>query len=89
MICKVLKFSADWCVPCRNYKSIFTEVSNLFPNIIFQEVDVETVETADLTSKYNIKSVPTTVFINCNSQEDIVKIGVLPKSLLVEILNQE
>ena len=87
MVKKVLKFSAEWCVPCKLYSKTFHEVSNndLFKNIIFENVDIE--ENDDLTEKYKIRSVPTTILLDENDNVLFTIHGNVSKNMLIEEIN--
>lgn len=52
---KVLKFSATWCVPCKSLAETLKDVDGI------TTVDVD--EDVDTAKKYNIRSVPTLVFL--------------------------
>lgn len=57
-ISKILKFSALWCGPCRVLKQ------NLegFTRVPVEEVDCE--ENPDMAQKYNVRNVPTLIYLN-------------------------
>lgn len=63
---KIIKFSASWCGPCRAYKPTFEKVSkmNEYKDVEFQELDVD--ENEELAYKYNVRGVPSTLFVNDN-----------------------
>jgi thioredoxin-like negative regulator of GroEL len=60
--CVVLKYSASWCIPCKNkvfiekYKSIKQEYSDN-SNVIFLELDVGNHENFD--NDFNVSVIPT------------------------------
>lgn len=60
---KVLKFSALWCGPCKSFKPIWENVveKNTNPDIEYVAIDID--EDDATTSKYKIRSIPTTVFL--------------------------
>lgn len=62
---EVLKFSASWCGPCKQYLNYWNEVksSNKNSSIHFKEIDVD-IDEEDLVTKYGIRNVPTTVVID-------------------------
>lgn len=55
---KILKFSATWCGPC---KALSESLKNIEMNIPIEEVDIDSNE--QLTSEYNIRSVPTLIYL--------------------------
>ena len=58
----VLKFSANWCAPCKAYNPVFERVAEQnVENAVFGTVDIET--RPDIASDFKIMSVPTTVLI--------------------------
>lgn len=88
MVKKVLKMSASWCFPCKMYGKTFEEVSKNeeFKDILFEEIDIE--ENEDLTEKYLIRSVPTTVILDENENILTKLSGNISKSSLEEALKQ-
>lgn len=56
----ILKFSATWCVPCKNIAPKYEELSNT-SKVPFYEVDVE--DNPDLTEQFSVHSVPTFIYI--------------------------
>lgn len=70
----LLFFSADWCRPCKEYKEVtFEEANNkayLMDHFLLKYLDVETdFEGIELNTTYEVKSLPTLVFINGKGQE--------------------
>ena len=63
MVNKVLKFSAQWCAPCRALEETLSKVED----ITIENVDVDNNE--ELCEKYNIRSVPTLIFLNNENKE--------------------
>ncbi len=55
----ILKFEADWCGPCQQFKPIIARLSeNYAEDLKIQSVDVDDVNSAYLIDKYQIKSIP-------------------------------
>jgi thioredoxin 1 len=59
----VIKFSAEYCGPCRASRAMFERLSNqeTYKNIRFIEVDVE--QGNSLAHEYKIKGIPAFVFV--------------------------
>ena len=57
----VLKFSADWCGPCRALKPKFDELKSENEGIDFLDADVD--EEGELASQYGVRSIPAVFFI--------------------------
>ena len=52
-----VKFSAEWCGPCKLLDKTFDVVKKENPSINIQKYDID--DNSDLADKYNIASVPT------------------------------
>lgn len=63
----VIKFSAEWCGPCKTMAPLFEKASKQFPEINFLDSDVE--EDIELTERYHIRNVPTIVVVDDNDNE--------------------
>ena len=76
---KAIRFTASWCQPCKVYAPIWESVSSEKESWEFQTVDID--EGYELASKYNVRSVPTTIFLN---DEVVVSrhVGILQKNEL-------
>ena len=57
----ILKFSADWCGPCKRISPLFESLSKdtKYSNIYFAEVDVDIAQ--DVCKEYEIEGLPTFV----------------------------
>lgn len=65
----VVKFYATWCPPCNQLKPIFEKLSHKteYREVVFLAVDVDKHE--DLTAKYDIRGMPTTLFFDAKGKE--------------------
>ena len=75
---KILKFSMKNCQPCKRYAHIFNEFIEE-TGIKSSNVDID--EQHELASKYNVMSVPTTVFIK-NGEVVSTQTGAMSKPAL-------
>lgn len=89
MIKKVIKMSASWCSPCKSYAKTFEEVSKNedFKDILFEEYDVE--ENEDLTEKFGVRSIPTTIFLDENEDKVLMMNGNISKKVLEETIKEQ
>jgi len=83
---KILQFSADWCGPCKMMKPKLKS----FAEEMGDRIDLELInvdENAELTAKYEVKNIPTFIFIK---DDEVVKrlIGAAPISQFKEIVTE-
>ena len=74
----IIKFSAKWCRPCKTITPIYCALSDEFSKINFYEVDVDEID--DISSKYNISSLPTFIVLT-DGIETSRLVGSDPKKL--------
>jgi thioredoxin 1 len=82
---EVKKFSANWCAPCRTLKSIFYEIQSQFDSVNFSEYDID--ESYNLSSQYNVRSVPTVIFIKDGIEVERI-VGLKTKAIYVNCINK-
>ena len=63
---KVIDCYGTWCGPCKVYATTFEKVSEdeKYKDIQFERMDVEDESVVDLVEKWQIKNLPTTVFLD-------------------------
>jgi len=76
---RVIRFTANWCAPCKTYEPIFNEVVNTSPNTVPLVVDVD--KNPTLAKKYNVKSVPATA-LEVNGEFRGLRAGVMTREEL-------
>jgi thioredoxin 1 len=59
---EIIKFSAEWCGPCRVYKPVFDKWADTLTDIDVKSVDVE--KDNEMAVKYGVRSIPLTVAVN-------------------------
>ena len=52
----VVKFSADWCNPCKVLQKTLDKLEPQYPNVNFIHVDVE--DSEELAQQYQIQNIP-------------------------------
>lgn len=63
----LLKFSAEWCGPCRILKPKFEVMSNEYPNVTFAAVDADEFISVDINESWPaVSALPTTLAIKNN-----------------------
>jgi thioredoxin len=82
----IIDFYADWCGPCKMVAPILEELSNEFPNITIYKVNTEVEQ--ELSSLFQIRSIPSILFIPLGKQP-MMQAGALPKTALKEIIQKE
>lgn len=60
---KLIKFQADWCMPCQRQKEEFK--INPIKNVELIEIDIDD-DIDNLSAKYKVMSIPTLILIDDN-----------------------
>ena len=62
---KILKFYATWCGPCKSLSAVIESIKDEIPYVI-EEIDSD--ENMDMARKYNIRSLPTMVIVDGDTE---------------------
>lgn len=82
----VVKFSTDWCNPCKVLQKTLDRLEPQYPNVNFIHVDVE--ESPELAQEFQIQSIPVMIFMKENGEIVNRKVGLMPeKAIVSEIEN--
>ena len=79
---KILKFEAEWCGQCKALAPILKRVLENHTDMTLTTVDIETEE--ETTPKYNIRNLPTLVFI-----KDDIEVGRTSGVLTANVLEDK
>lgn len=78
-----LKFSAEWCGPCRVLSSLIETIEDNYENVNFVEVDVDDID-EEILNEYKVRNIPMLYFI-----KDGVVLNKFVGSVNKEILETE
>ena len=79
---KVIKFYADWCGPCSGLSKIIEGAKDKI-NITIENVNID--EDSEMVTKYQIRSVPTMVMVDGDT-EIKRKVGTMGEKDLLNFL---
>jgi thioredoxin 1 len=66
----LVKFTAEWCGPCKKIEPVFVDLVNVF-NVKLLEVDVD--KCVDVSEAYSISSMPTFIMFKNGTAVDSMK----------------
>jgi thioredoxin len=81
----IVDFYADWCAPCRIVAPILDELAREYEGKI-RIYKVDTDREKDLAMAFNIRSIPTMLFIPAKGRPQISQ-GALPKETLKQVID--
>ena len=82
----LIDFYASWCGPCKGLAPILEELSEEYEGRInVYKIDID--EEPELASIFNIRSVPTLLFVPLEGLPQISQ-GALPKNILKDAINK-
>ena len=82
----IIDFYADWCGPCKMVAPILEELSLEYEGKInIYKIDTEAEQ--ELAAAFNIRSIPSMLFIPMNGQPQMA-VGALPKDALKNAISE-
>lgn len=59
----ILRFFAEWCQPCKLLEKNINSIKLNYSNVIFTNIDADSVDNSDLLDKFDVRTLPKLVFI--------------------------
>lgn len=81
----IIKFGADWCIPCKAVDSLLQELDDENVNATIVKVDVE--NNPEIASEFRISSIPTTFFLRDKAVNHVVR-GTMSKKSVLDTLQE-
>jgi thioredoxin 1 len=82
---KIMKFYASWCEPCKALSRVFESVKE--SGVLEMPVeDINIEENTEMSIKYMVRSVPTTIVVSDSGEVLRKKIGMMTESELLEFI---
>lgn len=81
-----LKFSAEWCSPCKAFAPVLKEAAEE-AGVEYIEADIDDESGAELSLKFGVRSVPTTIAFKNGNPVDMI-VGAVDKSKVLELANK-
>jgi thiol-disulfide isomerase/thioredoxin len=82
----VVQFSTTFCSACRAAKSLISDVVSKRDDVKYVEIDAES--NLELVRKLNIKSTPTTIFIDASGFEIARAVGAPKRDQVKAAINR-
>jgi thioredoxin 1 len=83
---KVMRFTANWCSPCRALAPIIEEIKQGYSDVEFETIDID--ETPESVSEYGIKGIPVIIIQN-DGVETNRFVGIQPKEVYESAINSQ
>ena len=84
---KILKFESDSCPQCKALSATLERITKEYKTDM-KSIDIEEDDNQDLIRKYNIRSIPTLIFLN-EDQEYNRLVGNQPYATINKIINHD
>ena len=81
----IVKYSAEWCGPCKMLTPIFEETSKEYKNITFAKVNVDL--EPELAQEYGVRGIPCLIIFKDQKEVDRI-VGFIDKETLRKRINK-
>lgn len=83
---RILKFGAIWCMNCLFMEPVWQEIDGEFRELVIENFDID--DDAEASKKFNIKDIPTVVFLDGNGKEILRFEGIKEKEEIKRIISE-
>lgn len=83
----LLEFSSETCYPCKQMKPVIEEIKKDYEGKAMVKI-VDVYEDMELAEKYNIRLIPTQIFLDKEGKEYFRHEGLFPKEEIIKIFNE-
>ncbi len=84
-----VSFTAEWCPHCQKYKPVFFEVKELYKDkVLFINIDADDKSGSELSSRFQVRGIPTTAFVRADGSVLQIKVGEVDKEELIKIAEE-
>jgi thioredoxin 1 len=80
---QIIKFSADWCGPCKMLKPIWDNLTKTLKDVDFMPVNVD--NDPDMATRFKIQAIPTLVFIKDGSEVKRIT-GLVKEAEIIKVI---
>ena len=80
----LVQFSSAFCTPCRMTRTLITDVITDMPDV--RHIDIDAESHLDLVRRFDIRSTPTTLFLDSSGIERGRAIGAPKRNELIEAI---
>jgi len=84
----IIDFYADWCGPCKAVAPILEELSTEYEGRL-KIYKVNTEIEQELSSIFQIRSIPSILFVPVGGKQPMMQAGALPKDALIDAIEKE
>jgi len=81
---QIIKFSADWCAPCKMLKPIWDNLTKTINDVDFIPVNVD--NDPKMASMFKIQAIPTLIFIKDGSEVTRIT-GLVKEAEIVKVID--
>jgi len=84
----IIDFYADWCAPCKAIAPILEALSEEYKGKV-KIYKVNTEIEQELSSAFQIRSIPSILFIPLGDKQPMMQAGALPKAALIDAIEEK